>query len=47
MDESPVVQRIAESGSGEREYEFQVGDWTVVLVLDAGDLVITDIRSGP
>lgn len=44
LEASSVVQRTSESGSGERQYEVYVGDWTVVLVLDAGDLVITDIQ---
>ncbi|HEX9817111.1 MAG TPA: hypothetical protein VGB18_09040 [Candidatus Thermoplasmatota archaeon] len=45
LESSTVVRRTGESGSGERQYELDVGEWIVVLVLDAGDLVITDIRN--
>lgn len=44
LETSPVVRRTAESGNGARQYEIEVGDWIVVVVMGAGDLVITDIR---
>jgi hypothetical protein len=44
LESSPVVRRTAEAATGERQYEVEVGAWVAVLVLDAGDIVITDIR---
>lgn len=44
LESSRVVRRTAELETGERQYDVEVGNWVVVLVLDAGDIAITDIR---
>ncbi len=40
----PFSRALRDSSGGENVYVFPIGEWVLELVLDAGDLVVGDVR---